>query len=128
MTVAEAFAAIVAALDRLFAASSFAVWPGPPEATALPAVWPEYESSFTGSDRLNGGVVIFRLVAAIAPQSHAAEYAALYDAHDRFDTISATELGNPIAGRTGRLDVVQIGGADVAALLYSLTVARALPC
>lgn len=128
MTLAEAFAAIVAALDRLFTDSPFAVWPGPPEATALPAVWPEYESSFTGSDRINGGVVIFRLVAAIAPQAHAAEYAALYDAHDRFDQITATELGNPIAGRTGRLDTVAIGGVDHTALSYSLTVARALPC
>jgi hypothetical protein len=128
MTVAEIFAAVAAALRAAFTPSVFAVWDNPPDATAVPAVWPEYSSSFTPSDRNAGGVIVFRLVAAIAPQTATAETAVICDAHDRFDTINAAAVDAAIAGRTATLEAVQIGGVDHTALAYQLTVARGLPC
>jgi hypothetical protein len=128
MTTAELFAAIVAALKTVFTGSAFKVWPGPPDQTALPAVWPELENTFTGPGRNAGGVMTVRLVAAIAPQVSAAEYAALLEAHDRFDQITAGALNTEITSRAGGLTVVQIGGVDHTALAYSLTASRSLPC
>lgn len=129
MTLAELFAAVVAALEAAFTGSKFKVWPGPPDATALPAVWPQFVTSFRGAGRNAGGSVPVQIVVAIAPQIHVAECAALYDAHDRLDTIGSAALANsPISGGAGNLGSVDIGGVTYTALLYDLTVARSLPC
>jgi hypothetical protein len=125
MTVAEVFAAVVAALEVAFGGSRFKVWPTPPDATALPAVWPQFDSSNTAAGRNAGGTVSLLLVAALAPQTAAAENAAMADAHDRFDTIG-TDMEIP--GRFANLGPITIGGVDHTALLYTLTVARGLPC
>lgn len=128
VTTAELFAAMVAALTAAFDGSKFAVWAGPPDATSLPAVWPELDSTFIGPGRNAGGTMAIRVVAAIAPQVHAGEYTAIFDAHDRLDTIGAGTLGAEISARTALLDVVQIGGVDHTALAYTITAGRSLPC
>jgi hypothetical protein len=128
MTVAELFTAMVAALTAAFNGSTFAVWEGPPAATALPAVWPEFDGSFTGPGRSAGGTVAVRCVAAIAPKIHAAEYADLFDAHDRLDMITVADIGLELSSRSAVLETIQIGGVDHTALAYTLTAGRSLPC
>lgn len=128
MSITELFTAIAAALSTAFTGSPFAIWPTTPKSTSVPAVWPAFASSFTTADPVNGGSVAFELVAALAPQESPAQNAALADAHDRFDTITASAVGAAIAGRSAVLEVRQIGGVDHTALVYSLTVARGLPC
>jgi hypothetical protein len=123
MTIAEVFAAVVAAMTAAFTPSPFAVWPTAPDQTALPAVWPEFNTTDTRAGRQ--GTVSLVLVAALAPQTSAAENAAISDAHDRFDTIA---LDMEISSRIGTLGPITIGGAEYTALLYTLTVARGLPC
>jgi hypothetical protein len=123
VTVAEVFAAVVAAMTAAFTPSPFAVWPTAPDQTALPAVWPQFDITDTRAQRQ--GTVSLVLVAALAPQTSVAENAAICDAHDRFDTIA---LDMEISSRIGTLGPVSIGGVDHTALLYTLTVARGLPC
>lgn len=126
MTVAELFAAIVAALTAAFDGSKFAVWAGPPDATALPAVWPEFDGSYTAAGRNAGGNVAVRVVAAIAPQVHEAEMVTVFDAHDRLDAM--LPAGVEMSSRAAALEVIQIGGVDHTALTYTITAGRALPC
>jgi len=128
MTIAELFAALAAALTTAFTPSAFAVWSHAPDQTAVPAVWPQFASSFTGTDVNSSGQVAVEVVAVIAPQTSAAELAVIADAHDRLDTIRTAALDAAITGRTGTLGTVQIAGVDHTALIYQFTVARGLPC
>lgn len=129
MTIAELLEALAVAITAAFTPSPFAVWPGRPDQTSVPAVWPQFSSSFTGSDRNASGQVAVEVVAVIAPQTAPAEEMAIADAHDRLDTITGSALGNvAIAGRTATLGTVQVAGVDHTALLYQFTVARGLPC
>ena len=128
MTLAELFAKIAAAITAAFTPSVFAVWANVPEQTAVPAVWPQFASSFTGTDRNSTGQVAIEVVAVIAPQTAPAELAVICDAHDRLDTITSREVTEAIVGRTGALSVVQLAGVDHTALIYQFTVARGLPC
>lgn len=128
MTVAELLAALAAAITTAFTPSPFAVWPHAPDQTSVPAVWPQFGSSFTGTDRNSTGQVAVEVVAAIAPQTSAAELAVVADAHDRLDTILGAAIGAAITGRTATLGTVQLAGVDHTALLYQFTIARGLPC
>lgn len=128
MTLAEIMSAVLAAVRDAFDGSPFKVWATAPDSTALPAVWPTFDASNTAAGRNAGGVVVVRMVAAIAPQVSAAELTAICDAHDRLDTLTATQVGAPIANRSATLGPVTVGGVDKTALLYDLTIARSLPC
>lgn len=128
VTLAELMTAVLAAVRAAFDGSPFKVWATAPDATALPAVWPTFDASNTAAGRNAGGVVVVRLVAALSPQVAAAELAAVCDAHDRLDTLTATQVGAQIANRSATLGPVTIGGVDKTALLYDLTIARSLPC
>jgi len=129
MTSAELGAALAAAVRTAFAGSGFAIHDDTPNNTALPAVWPEYSSGYIGADRVSSGVMVLRVVAAVAPHVAPAQTAVIYDAIDRCHTITAAALGNSAIGsREHFLGPVQIGGVDHTALLYSLTIGVALPC
>lgn len=126
MTIAEVLAAVAAAVATLFGDDTWAVWPQPPDATALPAVWPELAQTFTAGTTATVGV---RVVAAIAPQVTGAEYARLTDAADRLETLRASSLGGvAIQNRSGIVGEVEIGAVPHTALLYTLTLDRPLPC
>ena len=88
----------------------------PPDQTAVPAVWPEYSSSYTAPGRRSA--VSINVVAAIAAQVHTAEYAAIADAHDRLDTLTPGDLpGCQITSRAGALATVDIGAVTHTALV-----------
>lgn len=128
MTTAELLGAVGAALAVAFAGDDWAVWPVPPDATAVPAVWPELAASSATGSRAAGCAMTVQCVAAIAAQVHAAEYGRIADAHDRLDTITAGALGAQIAARTAVVAAVDIGGIEHTALLYSLTIDRPPQC
>jgi hypothetical protein len=126
VTLAELFAALGAALGSAF--TDWAVWPHPPDATALPAVWPEYDTGHTAGGVL--GQVAFKVVAAIAAQTSAAEYSRLFEAHDRLAAIGAAELGGGvgIVSRDDFVSTVTVGQTEHTALLYTFTLSIPLPC
>jgi len=133
VTITELFAVVAAALELAFATpgadgTKWARWPGPPDATGLPAVWPEFSDTFTAGARATGGAVAVRVVAAIAPQISAAEYSRLFDAHDRLDAITTISPELVQTSRSAILGPVEIGGIEHTALLYTFTLDRPLPC
>ena len=128
VTIAELLAAFAAAITSVFDGSDWAVWPQPPDQTAVPAVWPELSSSSTGASPTSAATVAVRVVAAIAPKTSAAEYSAIADAHDRLDQIKSPANGVAIAGRQAFLDQVDIGQIPHTALMYVFTVDRPRPC
>jgi hypothetical protein len=129
MTIAELLAAVAAAIVAAFAdADGWAVWDGPPDATALPAVWPELASTYAAGARATGSATTVQIVAVIAPQTSPAETATVADAHDRLDTIGPAAIGAAIQTRQAVLGPVDIGQITHTALLYSLTLDRPLPC
>lgn len=127
MTVAELLAVFAAWLATVFTGTGWAVWPAPPDQTAVPAVWPEYASSYTAPAA--GSSVAVTVVAAIAAQIHTAEYDAIADAHDRLDVLTAADLpGCQISSWAASLGTVDIGAVTHTALLYTVTIDRPLPC
>jgi len=127
VTLAELFAAFGAALASAFP-SPWAVHPFPPDATAIPAVWPEYET-----EHIAGGVLTqigLRVVAAIAAQTSPAEYARIFEARDRLVSITAASLGGGvgITARDSYVGAVTIGQTEHTALLYTFTLTIPLAC
>jgi hypothetical protein len=127
MTLAELFAAFGAAIAAAFPAP-WAVHAGPPAATALPAVWPEFQT-----DHVAGGImgqVALQAVAAIAAQTSPAEYARLFEARDRLVNIAAADLGAEVGiiSRDGYLGAVTIGQTEHTALLYTFTLNLPTAC
>lgn len=130
-TVVDVLAAVAAKLAVAFDDPAVAVWPCPPDATALPAVWPEL---------LNGGgvsgaaasltPVTVRCVYVPAPKQNASQHAELAAGVD----LLAAALAAPIAAAvvldaaSWTLDAVTIGGADYDAVLYDLALSHHLTC
>jgi hypothetical protein len=125
MTAAEVFAALGAALEATFD-ESWAVWPCPPDQTALPAVWPEYDGGHTAGTIT--GTVSLRVVAAIPAQPSAAEYERLLAAHDLLNTIDKLGPGVGVTSRDDFIGQVTIGQTEHTALLYTFTLSIPLPC
>jgi len=127
MTRSELIAAMAVALGSAFD-ESWSVWPCPPDQTALPAVWPEYDTGHTAGTITGQRAV--RVWAAIKAQTSAAEYDRLLEAAERLDTISADKLGGSV-GITSRDDFVSsvlIGQTEHTALAYTFTLSIPLPC
>jgi len=105
---------------------SWSVWPVPPDQTAIPAIWPEYDGA-SASGNITGTVNI-KVVAVAAPQVSATMTDRLSDAADLLDTIGGDKLGAGITFRTDFLTVATIGGVEYTALNYTFTLNRTLPC
>jgi hypothetical protein len=117
--------AMAAALAATFD-ESWTVWPTPPDASSVPAVWPEYDSAqATGNIT---GTINVKVVVVVAPQVSPAMNDRLADAADLLDTIGGDKLGAGISFRTDFLTTVVLGGVDHTALNYTFTLTRTLPC
>lgn len=128
MTVAELLAAFAAAITSAFDGSGWAVWPQPPDQTAVPAIWPQPVGGSRTGSRAAGAPTSITAVAAIAPQTAAAENAAIADAVDRLDTIVAGRLGAAITNGSWVVAEIEIGQIPHTAVLYQFTLDRPLPC
>ena len=124
-TRADLLEAMAAALAATFD-ESWTVWATPPDQTALPAVWAEYDGA-TAAGSITGTVNL-KVVAVAAPQVSAAMNDRLAEAADLCDTIGGDKLGAGIQYRTDFLTVATIGGVEHTALNYTFTLTRALPC
>jgi hypothetical protein len=127
VTAAELLAALATALASVFG-EGWAVWPTPPDQTALPAVWPQFAGGSRTGSRATGAPTSITAVAAIAPQTAAAENAAIADAVDRLDTITASALGAAITAGSWVVGEIEIGQIPHTAVLYQFTLDRPLPC
>jgi hypothetical protein len=110
----------------------WSVWPtAPPDATGLPAVWVELASG-GGVDFDNPTLtpLVLRIVAAVTPQTAAAEHQQFADAVDALDAGYRQPLAVNIAtvSRTWTIDTVELGGVDRGAVLYDLALAHNLTC
>ncbi len=128
VTIAELLAAFAAAITSAFDGSDWAVWPQPPDQTAVPAVWPELSNGNGGASNRADATTSVRVVAAIAAQVSAAEYSRIGDAIDRCLSILSSAVGAAFRGRSWVVGTVQIGGVDHTAVLFTYTVDHPLPC
>jgi hypothetical protein len=90
-------------------------------------VWPELDTTHTAGIT---GQRAMRVVAAISAQTSAAEYARLFDAHDRLDTITGDKLGGAVGvtSRDAYVGTVTVGTTEHTALIYTFTLSIPLPC
>ena len=128
VTVAELLAAFAAAITSAFDGSGWAVWPQPPDQTAVPAIWPQPAGGSRTGSRAAGAPTSITAIAAIAPQTAVAENAAIADAVDRLDAIPAGRLGVAITGASWVVAEIEIGQIPHTAVLYQFTLDRPLPC
>ena len=132
MTAAELLAAVAAAIKAVFTNAGefdgWSTWLTPPDATAVPAIWPQFAGGSRTGGRATGAPTSITAVAAIAPQTAPAENAAIADAVDRLDSITASALGAAITGASWVVGEIEIGQIPHTAVLYQFTLDRPLPC
>ena len=108
--------------------AGWSVWPAPPDATGLPAVWLEL-SAGGGADYDNPTLapLVLRIVAVPLPQAQPQMHAVMADLIDTLDAgyrppLASTVVTGP---RTWTIDTAEVGGTDYDALLYDLALAVA---
>ena len=124
MTVAEVVAAVAARLAAVF--GDVAVWDTPPNATALPAVWPEAVNG-TGPGALASTTV--RVVYVPAPRQNTVQHGELVAAVDRLHAAFLAGLPSIVTDQLyWSIDAVEVGGTAYDAVVYDLALSHHLTC